>query len=243
MSLDSKKNDNAEMRNEIAKDISSIRNLKQISQEKKQELIEDLLSKKELTQTPVEKANPFPEHKGYTELWKSLSPDQQKEMKENIRITTDGKIEIIKMKKKFSLLTAQHDGNNVFDWSYVDQYGNTGAKGISYLTYKGAKKAMKEQGKKLFQYKSELEKFINIFPGKDVAEKISNFLKLFDLEKKGAWDDDKKVWRGEPYKPITNSDVNMTLEHEDGYIYGISDKQIFWSLKRDHKPYLAFEDC
>jgi len=118
---DVKKTDHAGERHEIAEDIVSIRKLKSISQEKKEELIQELLNKKELTQTPVEKACPFPQHKGYAELWKSLTPEQQKEMKENIKITADGKVEIIKMKKKFSQLTAQHNGKDIFDGSHVDQ--------------------------------------------------------------------------------------------------------------------------
>jgi hypothetical protein len=86
---------------------------------------EKITSLKETLYTEEEKKDldlcPFAQHKGYAELWKSLTPDQQKGMKENIKITADGKVEMIKMKKKFSQLTAQHNGKDIFDGSHVDQ--------------------------------------------------------------------------------------------------------------------------
>lgn len=113
---DLKKIEHAEEIHEIAEDILAIRNLKTFSQEKKDELIQGLLDKKELTQTPVKKVCPFPQHEGYVKLWKKLkdNPEQQKYMKENIRISVDGKIEMIKMKKKFSILTAEYNGEDIF---------------------------------------------------------------------------------------------------------------------------------
>ena len=71
---------------------------------------------------------PFPDHKGYSEVWKKLSPDQQKFMKENIAITADGKIEIIKMHKKFSLLVATPNDKDILDGSHKDKNGKTGIK-------------------------------------------------------------------------------------------------------------------
>lgn len=43
---------------------------------------------KKSTQEQAEKC-PFPNHKGYTALWEYLSSEQQKHMKNNIRITID----------------------------------------------------------------------------------------------------------------------------------------------------------
>jgi len=48
--------------------------------------------------------NPFPKHKGYTKVWAKLTPKQQKEMEENIKVDSDGGIKIPKMKEKFSIL-------------------------------------------------------------------------------------------------------------------------------------------
>ena len=64
---------------------------------------------------------PFPYHKGYVELWKTLSPEEKKEMQDNIRISSDGKIEMIKMKKKFSLLTEEHTGKDIFKGEHEDK--------------------------------------------------------------------------------------------------------------------------
>jgi hypothetical protein len=68
----------------------------------------------------TENVCPFPEHEGYAAVWAKLTPNQQQDMKANIRISADGKIEMIKMKKKFSMLTAQDNDNDVFDGSYED---------------------------------------------------------------------------------------------------------------------------
>jgi hypothetical protein len=40
---------------------------------------------------------PFPNHEWYLKVWQKLTPDEQQKMKENFRITEDGKIEIIKL--------------------------------------------------------------------------------------------------------------------------------------------------
>jgi hypothetical protein len=69
---------------------------------------------------------PFPDNKAYTKLREKLTPDKQKEMKENIRISADGKIEIIKMKKKFSILIAEHNGKDIFKGEHEDKNGNKG---------------------------------------------------------------------------------------------------------------------
>jgi len=47
-------------------------------------------------------------------------------MQENISITDDGKIGIIKMNKKFSILTAKANNIDIFDGSYKDRNGDTG---------------------------------------------------------------------------------------------------------------------
>ena len=79
-----------------------------------------MISLKEKLYTEKEKKEsnlcPFPQHKGYAELWKKLKdkPEMQKEMKTNMRISADGKIEMIKMKKKFSILQAEHNGKDIF---------------------------------------------------------------------------------------------------------------------------------
>ncbi len=99
-----------------------VQNEKRTRRTKIQELAGDdpekILSLKETLYNEEEKKDlnlcPFPQHKTYAELWKSLTPDKQKEMKENIKISADGKIEMVKMKKKFSILTAEHNGKDIF---------------------------------------------------------------------------------------------------------------------------------
>ena len=49
-------------------------------------------------------------------------------MKDNIRIGVDGKIEIIEMKKRFSILTSEDNGNDVVHGEIEDEYKKTGIK-------------------------------------------------------------------------------------------------------------------
>lgn len=208
---------------------------------------EKITSLKETLYTEEEKKDPdlcpFPQHKGYAELWKTLTPDQQKEMKENIKITADGKVEIIKMKKKFSPLIAKHNGKDIFDGSHVDQNWNTGIKGVTYLTGKAAKIQADNQWKKLLKDKSEVEQFVSFFPGENTKEKIFNFVKLFSLEKAGCWLPNSMLW-------ITVGSVGYVRM---SIVLGIDDVfELIWDndhadMTRDDQkfpsPFLAFEDC
>jgi len=245
---DLKKTEHASEMHEIAEDIVAIRNLKSVSQEKKDELIQWLqwlLDKKKLTQTPVEKACPFPQHNGYAKLWKQLKnkPEQQKELKENIRISADGKIEMIKMKKKFSMLTAQHNGKDVFDGSHEDQYGKKGISWMTYLTGKAAEKACEKQNKKLLNDRVEVEEFISYFPWESTKEKIFNFVNLFGLEKAGYWDPYGKLWYdvGDVgYARLSRVDV-----HDDvcGVKWNNGSANIFRSIQLFPSLFVACEDC
>lgn len=169
---------------------------KLITEEEKKIILEELQKNKE----PREKITskflpcPFPWHKAYTKIWESLTPDRQKEMKENIKISADGKIEMIKMKKKFSILTAEHDGKNIFKWEYTDKSGKIGTKGVTYLTGNAAEKECEKQGKKLLDDRLQVDQFINLFPGEDTNEKIFNFVKLSGLEKALYWDPINNKW-------------------------------------------------
>ncbi|AHB40877.1 hypothetical protein P148_SR1C00001G0062 [candidate division SR1 bacterium RAAC1_SR1_1] len=238
---DLKKIEHAPERHEIAEDIVSIRNLKSFTQEKREVLIKELLAQKELTQTP--RAYPFPQHKGYAEVWKSLTPDQQKEMKDNIRVTTDGKVEMIKMKKKFSALTAKHNGKDIFDGSHVDGNGNTGIKGVTYLTGKAAEKEAKNQRKKLLKDKSEIEQFISFFPGEGTKEKVFNFVKLFGLEKAGCWHPNNKEWNG--VGSVGYVRLSRVNGNDNVYVLKWFNDNV--SINRGNQeypsPFLAFEDC
>lgn len=232
---DLKKNDHAEVRHEIAEDIVSIRNLKSFSQEKKEELIKELLAKKELTQTPLEKVCPYPQHKWYAELWKSLTPEQQKEMKENIKVTTDWKIEIIKMKKKFSILTAQHNGKDIFDGDHKDKDENTGMKWVTYLTGQAAKRESINQGKKLLKDKSEVEQIISYFSWRNTKEKIFNFVKLFGLEKAGYWNPFDKKW----FDVGSLGYVLLSEVYDYDYVYGVLWNKDVANINRNDRRFLT----
>ena len=161
--------------------------------------------------------SPFPNHSGYTKVRNTLNPEMQKEMQRNIKISTDGKIEIIPMGKKFSLLTARADNKDVLDgdfryyntikgflwyhakmlqanitlkqWYEPNRNANSymGKKELKYFNISGAERVCKKQEKHLLKNKSEVEQFINFFPGETKKEKIFNLIQIFGLTTSGNW--------------------------------------------------------
>ncbi len=187
--------------------------------------------------------NPFPEHKWYTKLRNKITPDQQKKMKENICISTDGKIEIIKMKKKFAILTAEHNGKNIFRGEREDQYGKKWIAGVTYLTGRAAEQECDKQKKILLQDKEELEQFISYFPGETEQEKIFNFVSLFGLEKTGWMNPSQNRW----YNIETIGFAVLSRVNEKGFV-----SQVKWDDDRSNignypegcaSPVVACEDC
>jgi hypothetical protein len=102
--------------------------------------------------------------KNYEDILSKLPPDLQEEMKERIRVTDDGKIEVIPINKKFSILVAEHNGKDIFKGEYKDEHGKTGMKGMIYLTGRAAERECKKQNKKLFDDNTEVDQFIGFFP-------------------------------------------------------------------------------
>lgn len=154
---------------------------------KKKDELTSITDNKELTQDSVEEC-PFPEHKWYTILWNSLknNPEGQKQMKENFRITADRKIEVIKMHKKFSILTVERrDGCDLREWKEEDSDGKTWIDWLTYFSTTAAERNCKEQNKNLFNDKTELKQFISYFPWADKEEKCKNIFQLFDIGKTG----------------------------------------------------------
>lgn len=210
---------------------------------------EKIASLRKILYTEEEKRHldpcPFPQHKSYAELWKNMSSEQQKEMEDNIRVTADGKIEIIKMKKKFSALTAKHNGEDIFDGGHVDKNLNIGIKWVTYLTGKAAEREAKNQWKKLLKDKSEVERVINFFPGRNTKEKIFNFIKLFNLEKAGYWSPNS----GKRYLVDSVGYVNLSNIDTSDDVYGltwtmsINSPTITYNNYEFSSPYLVFEDC
>ncbi len=130
---------------------------------------------------------PFASHQGYAKVWEWLTPKWQHYMKQNISITSDGKIEMIKMRKTFSLLTADHNGRDIFKWEHDDSHGKTWVPWYTYLTGKAAERECRKQYKGLLKDRAEVEFFISLFPGDDEESKCMNFVHLFGLQEAGAW--------------------------------------------------------
>ncbi len=128
-----------------------------------------------------EKKCPFPNHVWYSQVWEKLIPQERKRMRENIRIANDGKIEIIKMKKKFSLLTAEPNHNDLLSWDYVDKNWNTGIKWLAFFDFFSVKKECEKQNKKILESDTPIN-LIDFFPWKNTEEKIHNLAILFNLK-------------------------------------------------------------
>ncbi len=139
---------------------------------------------------------PFPEWKEYKEIRENLSPVDQKKMQENIgNKDKQGKIEIIKMKSKFSILVPKNiDNEDIFDGGYKDGEWQTGLEWINYLTWAWAEKEIITQGKNLLEDSKEVEYFFSLFPWKTTEEQIDNFVKLFNLKKTGFFSKLRNKW-------------------------------------------------
>lgn len=168
-------------------------------------------------------------------------PDREKLHK--IKITSDGKVEMMDMGKKFSLLTAEHNGKDVFIWTHTDQYGNQWISWVAYLTGKAAERVCQEQGKKLFENKEEAQAFMSCFPGENEKARVMNFVTLMWLEKAGCWNPGHKRWINVgSYGYAALSKVN-----EDGNVYEAcwSDGYagMTWDNQGFPQPVVASEDC
>lgn len=169
-------------RKSLADDVKRVRNLGNVDQKTKSDLINDLIKKKPSESYRV--VCPFPNHEWYKLAWKNAWVDWRIWLKENIRVTDDNKIEIIKAKKKISLLTTTSNNKDIFDGSYVDSKWKTGRPWLLYFTPEAALREAEKQGKKIFRTKNELGAFLEkawwLFHGSDseyyfgpeVSEKI-----------------------------------------------------------------------
>lgn len=164
---------------------------------------------------------------------------------ENFKINADGKIEVIKMHKKFSILQADHNGEDILKWEHKDKDGNTGIKWVTYLTGRAAEKECKKQNKKLLKDKAEVQEFISFLPWDSIKEKINNFVSFFNLEKVGYWDSNKKKWGNvDSVGYVKLSEVEWDNDGMFGLRWGSAaddcisrDGQEFASL------FFAYEDC
>lgn len=151
---------------------------------------------KELLQEIISLPCPFPEWKEYLEIRESLSLEDQKTMQENIgKKDEEWKIEIIKMKCKFSLLMSENiDNEDIFSWDYIDSVWKTWMSWVIYFTWDSAEKEIEKQGKDLLTDTIEVVYFLSLFPWKNIEEQISNFVKLFKLKKAGFYSKLQKKW-------------------------------------------------
>ena len=81
---------------------------------------------------------PYPDHLGYVAVRDTLTPEEQKIMAETLRITADQKVEIVQLHKKFSLLSAEHNGVDIFSGDFKDAAGKQGKKGATYFSVDAA---------------------------------------------------------------------------------------------------------
>lgn len=198
---------------------------------------------------------PFPKHKWYFAVWKNLKEEEQNTMKENIRITNDGKIEIIKMKKKFFLMNLEtlwinneQDIKNgridKINWTYKDREWNTWVKGITYFNGKWAEQEAKKYNKKLLLSEDDEKQFIESLPWEYMWQKIENLFKLFELDGVGFFFNgersfhEKRVWYSLFWR-ADNKAHNVSKWMEFAY------KNWSWSdAYREHcYPFIFYEDC
>ena len=132
---------------------------------------------------------PYPDHPGYVAVWDSLTSEDQKRMAENIHITADHKVEVVPLHKKFSLLSAEHNGVDIFSGDFKDVAGKQWKEGATYFSVDAAQRECAIQWKQLmWPYKKDMEEFIMPFPGQNDVEKMRTIIRLFDLNDIGWLD-------------------------------------------------------
>lgn len=174
----------------------------------------------------------------YVSVWMSLSPLQKNEMEKNIKITEDGKIEIIKMHKKFSILEAKPNKKDSIPWDFTDSTNDRGVNGVRYLTRAAALRTCKENNKHLLSGPKEVNTFINYFPWKSYEEKMRNMVKIFDLKLSGAFDPlgEERDWVDEVgYITISSKKTQISRRHEK--------IRISKDIRDCLCPFLAYENC
>lgn len=241
-------------RKSLADDIKRVRNLGNVDQKTKSDLINDLIRKKPSESYRV--VCPYPNHSWYKLAWENAWVDWRIWLKENIRVTDDNKIEIIKAKKKISLLVSNPNNKDIFDGSYVDEKWNTGRPWLLYFTPEAALRETEKQGKKIFRTEAELKTFLEqtwwLFDGEDseyyfgseTSEKIKwklpdirqpvNSLLDIDLESKN------KVKKTSWYLPLWSNEwaysSQLGVEHcFSSFLLAVEDKE--WIRSDWKKPY------
>lgn len=201
--------------------------------DKKSELLESL------TQEEWTRISPFPEHEWYTKVWNGLSPELQKEMAKNIRITPNGGVEVVEMGKVFYIVAKREK----------DKVNNTD----TYFTGQTVKKGAKKQNKEILHSVNDRAVFINSFPGESKEEKMRNIITLFDIKPveipfKKPWSEENKEKRwlvglGLPYQ-FRDKVWWATITGVRLHCIKYNDKKIKEDYTNDKReiPFIAFEE-
>ena len=121
-------------------------------------------------------------------------------MKENFRITDDGKIEIIKLWKKFSVYILKANDKDGVGWEFIDNNKHTGIRWVTYYDWRSIEEKIDREWHCFItdnpNWKAEkdwkriwerAQAFISLFPGQLKHEQVYNFALLFNLTKSGTF--------------------------------------------------------
>ena len=131
---------------------------------------------------------PYPNHAWYTKLRNKLSPTQQEFLKRNVRGTDSDKIEIIKMKRNYSLMTANPTiTEGVYDGSHTDRANNSWIAWVTYFDPTRAMRTVWHHGHAWTSYimesKHEIDELLGCLPGNNEDEKLLALSILLDIPK------------------------------------------------------------
>jgi len=154
---------------------------------------------------------PFPTHGWYTKLRNRLSPEQKKFLREHVCITDDGKVEIIQMGEKYSLL--HRDGTGIvrntwvdgidkfrqgytIQWDYKDSKGETG---INWLSYSNAEAVAEttltpNNHTRCLSGERKFRRLLNNMPWDTDEDKIRSLVDLLELPYTGTYNETEGVW-------------------------------------------------
>ncbi|HMY80800.1 MAG TPA: hypothetical protein PLW93_03970 [Candidatus Absconditabacterales bacterium] len=166
-----------------------------------------------------------------------------------IVLRPDGKIDFpelgIKGMGRLSVEGPTDLENGLVQGDHVDQHGNRGVPGLSYMTGKRAMQEAGKQGKKLFPAAGAGEKTNALLAtlGVNGAEQTKALQVLFGADFSGFWHPDFEEWlHVGSVSSLGVSEVN-TGGDVSAVNFGASAANRVWDYRSYPQPFLACEDC
>jgi len=183
-------------------------------------------------------ANRYPNVVGYTKIWKNLSPAQQRQFKKRFSVKVDEyQYRVVIMVRPLHRLYALlNEGVNNKDSFYKDR--SETARGVRYYTNTSALKAVEKNkdGWFLLRARRDIEAIMDLLPGAHYAEKMINFVTLFEFDLYGHYDVADKERK---QRVMYRSEVCLVVDTDNNCAYNMQYDLFTDGSKQASIDYLA----